>query len=168
MSTLTANTSALISWALTETTGAAGQADTGAREWSHIFEDGSGDYQANLKYTARRTLAASATETIDFTALTQGYLDATGASFSFAAIKLFLLVNRGTAASNIITIDTNGLADPLDEIVTAGSIRLHYDGTWLVSNKRVGWAVTSSAKNLRFTNIDGSNAVTYDILAIGV
>lgn len=166
--TLEAAISLDLAWLDTEAVGGAQQTDAGSRLFTHLFQHGAGAYQANKKYQDRRTLAASASETLDFTALTQEYLDATSSSYSFSAIKALVIRNRGTQTSQKLSISTVAPTNPLDQIIQSGTLRVFYDDIWLVTNRITGWPVSGSAKELEFANLDGANALTYDILVLGV
>lgn len=127
---------------------------------------GTGAGKADKAYTARRTLAASATEDLDL----DGVLtDAFGATITFAKIK-GLFIAAAAANTNGVVVgaaSSNAWASLLN---TTGTITLR-PGTALAlvaGAADTGYAVTASTGDvLKVANSAGGSPVTYDICIVG-
>lgn len=129
------------------------------------FTDGTTAGQADLCWSDRRTVAASATDTID---LNGGGLTSLGASVAFVKVTAVIVRNRSTTAGDVLHVGpaaVNGWIGPwvdtsdLNAIDPDGSLSLHSD---------TGWTVTAgSADSIRIIETGGANAVEYDIYILG-
>jgi len=132
---------------------------------NNAFTAGAGLDQCNLIYAETITLAASATQTLDLTALT----DNLGNAIAFAKVKGLLIVAAvantnnvlvGNAASNAWFAWCDAATDVIK--VLPGGVML------LVAPTAAGFAVTAStAMNLKLANSSSGTAVTFDIMILG-
>jgi hypothetical protein len=133
--------------------------------YSKQFTNGAGANQADRVWTDQRTVAASATDTID---LAGSLSDAFGAALSFARVKA-ILVQAATGNSNNVNVvrpASNGV--PL--FLAAGDgVPVKPGGLWLwVAPDAAGVAVTAGTGDLLdFVNSGAGSPVTYDVVIIG-
>lgn len=127
------------------------------------FEDGTGDAQADLVWSDRRTLAGSADETID---LAGALTDAFGASVSFAEVTAIVIrVRTSGGAVAIGPNSSNGWLGPFAD--ASDRIEIGQGGPPFCIGKAVGWAVTAGTGDLLFVANPDGTSVTYDIAIIG-
>lgn len=129
------------------------------------WPSGTAEDQADLLWHDQRTLAASASETLD---LAGGLTNAFGATLTFARVKLMVVaaadgntnaVQVGGAASNAFV---NWVANSSDVVNVMPDGQL-----WLIAPK-AGYAVTAgTGDQLKIGNSAGGTPVTYDIVIIG-
>lgn len=128
---------------------------------------GAGLNQASVVWSDTRTLAASATENLDFagTALT----DALGVAVNLTKVKALIVV-ADAANTNDVIVGGHATAalstmfgDPTDTVlVKPGGILA------LVAPNAAGYAVTATTADLlKMTNSAGSTGVTYTIIVVG-
>lgn len=127
--------------------------------------DGTGTGQASKTFTDRRTIAGSATDTLDLTAV---LLDAFGAAITFTAIKAIIIK---AAADNGDDIEIGGNAAAFASFMGAATetIIVKPGGLLvLTTGEGAGYAVTATtADMLDITNAD-ADPVDYDIILIGI
>lgn len=152
----------------------AGAPDLGETDYSlalnpgYTFTDGSGANQANKLFVDTRTLAASATENLDFSgALT----DPLGAAVVYTKIR-GILVRAAAANTNDVIVGglltgAFGLASPFG--LDGSSVKVKPGGVFLLVAPDVnGYAVTAgSADLLKIANSAAGTGVTYDIVVLG-
>lgn len=128
--------------------------------------DGAGLNQANQVYSGRRTLAASANESLD---LSGGLTNAFGTTLTFTKVKALVIVAAtgntndvivGGAASNGF-ISWVGAADD--------TVKVKPGGMFVISAPTAaGLPVTAATADLlKVANSAGGSSVTYDIIVIG-
>jgi len=169
--TLTADVRGGVSWTLAAASDLSSQADSGNVGFVHSYQDGSGHYQAAVRWHDRRTLAAATSETLDLTALTQQLLDGTQA-VTLATLRELVIVNHGTAADQTLDVSTDGLTNGLWELLdegnqTGGAIRLHRGGVWAISRKKLGWVIAAGTKEIELINNAPGDATDYSIYMVG-
>jgi len=129
------------------------------------FLDGTGAGQIDRAYHAQRTLAASATEDLDFSG---SLTNPISGSAVFARIKYILVVaaSGNTNNVNVIRPASNGL--PLF-LAASDGIAVRPGGKFEHGvADATGIVVTAgTADLLTFTNSAGSTSVTYDVLVLG-
>lgn len=127
------------------------------------FLTGSGPAQASAVFSDTRTLAASATETLD---LNGTLLDAFGQSVAFTSLKAILIKAHATNTNNVVVGDAASNAQT-GFLGATGTITLEPgDFALLVSNN--GFTVTpTTADLLKVANSAGGTGVTYDVVLIG-
>jgi hypothetical protein len=133
---------------------------------SFPLANGTGANQADLRFADRRTLAASASESLD---LAGSLVDALGTTLTFARVKA-LLVEASSANTNNVVLGgaasnafVNWVSDATDKVVIRpGGLLL------LVAPGATGYAVTAATGDLlQVANSGGTTGVTYDITIIG-
>jgi hypothetical protein len=131
---------------------------------ARAFADGSGAGQASVLYTASRTLAGGANESLDLngTAL----LDSFGTALALTKIKGVIIQARDANTTNLTVGNvTNGVAT----IFGATFSLVLQPGEFLakVTNSNAGYVVTPTTGDLlNIANAAGA-AATYDIIIIG-
>ncbi|WP_242890267.1 hypothetical protein [Actinomadura litoris] len=133
---------------------------------SFPLANGTGANQADRLFADRRTLAASASESLD---LAGSLVDTLGATITFARVRA-LLVEASSGNTNNVVVGgaaSNAFAsmfgDATDKLVVrpGGAILLLAPGA-------TGYAVTATTGDLlQVANSGGTTSVTYDITIIG-
>ena len=129
------------------------------------FTNGNGSGNADRIWKDTRTLAASATENLDFSgSLTDIY----GATMAFADIRA-IIVTASSANTNNVQVQrasTNGV--PLFMAASDG-VEVRPNGVFVLAcNDATGYVVTASTGDLlTITNSAGSTSVTYNIVVVG-
>ncbi|MCX5658581.1 MAG: hypothetical protein NTW19_02530 [Planctomycetota bacterium] len=155
---------ASISAPATKATGLSTSNDPLAQACALTLTDGVADGQANQQWHARRTLAASATESLD---LSGSLRDAFGDAVAFARVKAILL--RNDSATGTLTLGGGSNAF-VGWFGSAGeTITLRPGGFLLIAcADAAGYAVTNaSADLLRLHNNDSANPLTYELVLVG-
>lgn len=127
--------------------------------------DGSGAGQANMQWSDRRTLAASATEDLDLAGSLTGPV---GGTLTFARVKA-VLIKAAAANTNNVNV-TRPAANGAPIFLAAGDgLPVKPGGLFLwVAPDATGVAVTAATGDLlTLTNSSAGTAVTYDIVVIG-
>lgn len=130
---------------------------------SALFDlsDGTGTDQADLKYFARRTLAAATSENLDL----RGVLaDQFGNTLSIAKVKAIMISNPSTN-DGVLTIGGAG-ANPWTAMFT-GTIDIPIGGCILIGGPKAGEAVTAGTGDILKVLNNGTASVNYDIMVIG-
>jgi len=135
---------------------------------THNLAFGTGAAKANQIWSDRRTLGASADETLDLVgALTNAF----GATVSLAKVKAIVIHNRsdeqGTATDAAIKIEPG--TTPPDNCPT---IPLLPAGGFAViacadADGFLGTLAGGSKDGIKITNLDGADAAQYDFIVIG-
>lgn len=130
---------------------------------SRVFADGSGAGQAAVLYTASRTLASGANESLDLngTALQ----DTFGVNLALTKIKGVIIQARDANTTNLTVAN---VANSINMFGATFSLTLQ-PGELLakVTNSNAGYAVTPGTGDLlNIANAAGASA-TYDIILIG-
>lgn len=131
------------------------------------FASGTGAGQADLIFSDRRTLAASASESLDLAGV---LLDAFGATLTFVKIKGLYI---SAADANINTVVVGAAAStPWATLLSAtGTVTLRpgsFLGVGVGAADATGYAVTASTADLlKITNGGSGTSVSYDIAIIG-
>lgn len=122
--------------------------------------------QADMLWSDRRTLAASATEDLDLAASLSPHVG-TG-TLTFARVKALIVVASSANTNNVNVTRPASNGVPL--FLAAGDGVAVRPGGLLVlaALDATGYAVTASTGDLiTFTNSAGSTGVTYDVVIIG-
>ena len=129
--------------------------------------DGSGDLQATQLYTAKRTLAASANESLDLngTALENLFGDAV----ALTKVKALLIIADSANVNDVVfgPAAANGFVTPFN--AAADRIKVKPNGfALLVAPDANGYAVTAGTGDLLYVaNSGAGSSVTYTIVVIG-
>lgn len=136
----------------------------GIEKMLSLFEGTDATNKANILFSDRRTLAASANEDID---LAGALADAFGATITAAEIvAIFISAASGNTNNvNVTRPASNGFAGPFLAAGDGVSVR---PGEWQPFVSQSGWAVTAGTGDLlNVANSAGSTSVTYDIVVVG-
>ena len=126
---------------------------------------GTGLGQADMQWSDRRTLAASATEDLDLAGSLTGPI---GTTLTFARIKA-VLIKAAAANTNDVQL-TRPASNGAPLFLAAGDgLAVKPGGLFLwVAPNAAGVAVTEATGDLlTLTNSAGSTSVTYDVIVIG-
>lgn len=128
--------------------------------------DGSTAGNFNKVFRDTRTLAASATESLD---LAGGLTDAFGNTITFTAIKA-IIIKAASGNTNDVIIGnaaSNQFVGPFG--AAAHTVQLKPGQIFAISATNTGWTVTASTGDLlKIANSAGSTSVNYDILILGI
>lgn len=134
-------------------------------EKTYSFTSGTAAGEADLCWSDRRTVAASATDTID---LAGGGLKSLGASVNFAKVTAIIIRNRSTTAGDVLQVGpaaANGFVGPW---VDASDLNSISPEGFAVFQNDTGWTVTGgSVDTIRIVETGGANSVVYDIFVLG-
>lgn len=126
---------------------------------------GTGANQANNIFTDTRTLAASATETLD---LAGGLTSALGVTLTFTAIKAIKIHAAAANTNNVVVGGGSNpfigpFVDPTDKLsIPPGGMLL------LANPSAAGWAVTASTGDLILVaNSSSGTGVDYTVTIVG-
>lgn len=129
------------------------------------FLTGSGLDQASKVYTEALSIAASSSETLDLTTLT----DPLGAALSFGAVKAVVILADATNANTILVGNaaSNQWAAPFDAATDV--VKVMPGGALVLLNPTAaGWTVDSTHKSLKLANSAGGSVVTGSLVVIGI
>lgn len=130
-----------------------------------VLNTGTGAGNANVKYSAQLTIAASATQTLNLAALTDNF----GNALDFVRIKQLYIENSSIGKSSAIAVGNAG-TNPFAGIWSPGTATISIrNGAHLhvgVAQDATGYAV-GTGTNLLITNDDASNAATVNVVLIG-
>ncbi|MFG2976299.1 hypothetical protein ACGFYY_25365 [Streptomyces sp. NPDC048331] len=137
------------------------------RRYAAHLESGAGAGKADRIFADQRTLAASATETLD---LAGALTDNLGTATVFARVKFILVAAISTNVNNVV-VGANGSNDFVGLLNAAGTITLR-PGAWFASASgsadATGMAVTAATGDLlKIANSSSGSSVVYDIIVIG-
>ncbi|MFJ3834445.1 hypothetical protein ACIPY6_02890 [Streptomyces sp. NPDC090054] len=142
-------------------------ADDLKKRYAAHLESGAGAGKADRVFADTRTLAASATETLD---LAGSLTDAYGATTSFARVKFILVAAAGANANNVI-VGANASADFVGLLNAAGTVTLRPGMAFAAmasSSDATGMVVTATTADLiKIANSAGGTSVTYDVIIVG-
>jgi hypothetical protein len=151
----------------TGTTDLSSPVDVLLKQYGVHLESGAGAGMADRVFHDQRTLAASATETLD---LAGSLTDAFGATQAFARVKA-IIVKAAAANTNNVIIGANASADFVGLLNAAGTITLRPGmafAAFVGSADATGMVVTATTADLiKVANSAGSTSVTYDVIIVG-
>ena len=142
-----------------------GAIDNDRLDYAQQLLDGNGDNQAEAVWHAEsQTLLDAASTTLDLTSLARTILG-DAHTVTFLTVKAVLIVNRSTSGGELLV--GGAAADEWSEPFGADGDRLvvPLDSPALLANRKDGWDVDASNKNLRLAASGGN--VTYSIAIIG-
>lgn len=165
--TLNTTVSASVAWARTEALDLGNVVDSNSLKYSVTMADGTSASQADKVWHDERTLAASANDDLDLTALTQSIYGST-VTTSFAKVKGILIVVTTTTTAYYLTVGAAASAEWTAPFNAAGDkVKVGANSALLLSSVVDGWAVTdTSADTLRISN-PSAGSVTYRITIWG-
>lgn len=128
--------------------------------------DGTGAGQANRVWSDTRTLAASASETLD---LAGTLTDAFGDAFTLARVKMLAVIAKADNANNVVVggASSNAWVGPF--AAANNTVQVRPNGMLIMAcQDATGWAVTAGTGDLlQIANGGSGTSVTYDIVIIG-
>ncbi|MFJ7070182.1 hypothetical protein [Streptomyces sp. NPDC101115] len=131
------------------------------------LESGTGAGKADLVFHDRRTLNASANETLDLAGV---LTDAYGAAITFARIK-YIAFAAASGNTNNVVVGANAANDWVGLLNAAGTLTLRPGMTFAAmsgSADATGMAVTAGTGDLlKVANSGAGSSVTYDIVIVG-
>jgi hypothetical protein len=142
-----------------------GALDNDKLTYGKLFADGSGANQAEaIWHLESQEILDAATVTHDLTALTRTILGETLTS-TLLLVKAILIVNESTSGGQIIVggAGTNEWSEAFG--ADGDQVVVPLDSPMLLSNRRCGWEVDDTHKNLKLAASGGD--VTYSIAIIG-
>lgn len=165
---LTAELAVSLAWVFRDQLDLSTVADAAALSHERSLADGTGADQADKIWHATRTLAGSAHDDLDLTALTRT-LFGSALSISLAKVKAILIINTSTVAGEMLRVGgaaSAPFASPFNG-ASASVVEVGPDSALLLANNKDGWTVTDgSADLLRVANPNGTS-VTYKIAILG-
>ncbi|MFI8104708.1 hypothetical protein [Streptomyces sp. NPDC086023] len=142
-------------------------ADNLLKKYAVHLESGAGAGRADRVFADTRTLAASASETLD---LAGSLTDSYGTTTSFARVK-FILVAASLGNTNNVVVGNNASADFVGLWNAAGTLTLRPGmvfAAFAASTDATGMVVTATTADLiKVANSAGSTSVTYDVIIVG-
>ena len=156
------------SWLLEESDDLDAPKVSSYRRFLQQFQPGSGSGQVTKLFRDSRSLSASASETLDLSALVENVLAETRV-ISFTTVRGIMVIATSTPADAVLTITTVGTSDGFDSLFggAAGSTRLGPGDVFAWTRRLAGAGVDSGNKDLKFTNDDADAAATYDVVIVG-
>lgn len=135
------------------------------KSYSTALTQGTGDNNANMIWHDQRTLAASATEDLDFAASLTSIIN--GATLTFTKIKA-IIVFAAAANTNNVQVTRPASAGVVLFLAASDGVAVLPGGMFLLTAPKAGIAVTATTADLvTFTNSAGTTSVTYDVVVIG-
>ncbi len=142
-----------------------GALDNDRLDYAGQLLEGNGDDQAEAVWHVEdQILLDAASTTLDLTALTRSMLGDT-VTLTLLKVKALLIVNQDTSVGELVVGDA--AADEWSEPFTADGDQIVAppDSPLLLANRRTGWEVDASNKNLKLAASGGD--VTYSIAIVG-
>lgn len=137
----------------------------GPNDTKITLENGTATGQASKIFSDQRTLAASATESLDLAA---SLVDALGSTLTFATIKAIYIKASADNTNDVIVggAASNAFYGPFD--AADNTVQVKPGGAMLLVAPKTGWAVTASTADiLKIANSAGTTGVTYDVVLVG-
>jgi hypothetical protein len=134
--------------------------------YNKSISNGTGASQATSVYKDNRTLAASASETLDINGGT--VKDAFGNSFAPSRVIGFCIAASGSNTNNVVV--GNAAANAWAPMFDAATDTITYrpgGAGCMFAPDATGWTADGTHKNIKIANSSSGTAVTYDILIIG-
>lgn len=130
------------------------------------LQDGSGAGQANKIFSDTRTLAASASESLDLAGV---LTDAFGAAITFAKVKAIIVAAKAANTNDVVVggAASNAFATPFG--AATDKVKVKPGGAFALFDPGAnGYAVTATTADLlQIANGNSGTPVTYDIVIVG-
>ena len=142
-----------------------GAVDNDRLDYAEWLLEGNGDGQAEaVWHDEDQTLLSGASTTLDLTGLTRTVLGDTN-TVTFLKVKAVLIVSHDTSTGELLVGDaaSDQWAEPFG--ADGDRVVVPPDSPLLLSNRKTGWTVDASNKNLKLAASDGD--VDYSIAVIG-
>ena len=138
-----------------------------AVDYSQLFSSGTGANQASNLFHDSRTLAASASETLDLAGV---LANAFGVTLTFTKIKA-LIVHAASGNTNDVVVGgaaTNAWVGMFSDATDKVTVKPGGTLVWIAPDANGGAVVASTGDSLQVANGGAGTGVTYDIIVIGV
>jgi hypothetical protein len=124
--------------------------------------NGTGTGQADKAYSARRTIAGSGTDALDFSGVLN---DAFGQPITMASVKAIVIL---AAAANDGTLEVGGGATPFASIFgdATDAVVVKPGGLFVIADAGDGYAVTEGTGDVLTIANTGAAQATYDVVII--
>lgn len=168
MPTLASDITVDLGWRWLESLGIGNVVDKGNLKVTSRFADGESDGKANREFYDRRTLLATANETLDLQALSRTQFADTH-NVNLRKVKLLLVRNLSTDYDIVVgNSGSNAFNQPFNDL-DAGAQIVQKGGNGLYLNVAPGegWFVEPLRKDLKIENL-GAGPAQYDIFILGV
>jgi hypothetical protein len=132
---------------------------------AHTFEDGTANGQADTIFADQRTLAASASESLD---LAGALTDPLGGAAVFAEVAAIEIRAAAGNTNNVVVggAASNAFVGPFG--AADNTIAVPPGGVLVLSHPGAGWPVTAGTGDLlQIANSGAGSPVTYDVVIIG-
>jgi len=142
-----------------------GAVDNDRLEYAELLLSGNGDNQAEaVWHETSQLLLSGASATLDLTDLTRSVLG-DAHSVTFLTVKAVMIVSESASAGELLV--GSAASDEWSEPFGADGdqIAVAQDSPLLMANRKNGWDVDASNKNLKLAAVGGD--VTYSIAVIG-
>ena len=160
-----ANVTAGVSGQYTSTRGLGSASFTLDQSILAQFAPGTGSGKADVAFSDRRTLVASATENLD---LVGSLTDPLGSTATFGHVKAIYIVASAANTNNVILggAASNAFLGPFGGTTPTASIPP--GGFMVFAQPGAGWTVTASTGDLlKVANSAAGTSVQYDVIIIG-
>lgn len=135
------------------------------QDYTQLLSSGTGANQANALWYDDRTLAASASETLDFNG---SLTDAFGNSVTCTKLKS-LVIKAAAANTNSVLVGGGSTSITTLFTDTSDQLILRPGGVFVfTAPDATGAAITTSTDDLTLTNSAGSTSVAFDIIVLCV
>lgn len=137
-----------------------------ASRFGVALADGTGAGEANRIFADRRTLAASASESLD---LAGTLLDAFGDTLTLTRVKALIVVAAAANTNNVVIggAVSNAWVGPFGAAAHTAQVRPGGMAVFACTDA-TGWAVTAGTGDLlQMANSGAGSAVTYDVIVVG-
>lgn len=134
------------------------------------WTDGTGDEQVKRMFRRTGTLLANTEVALD---MAGSLLDVFGNTLTFAQVKLIVVKNLGTAATQILKFGQLGtptsgnlLSDIFDGLTTA-RVKIRHGGVFALGAPNTGYTVTGGSADVILLSNEAALSVDYDIVVLG-
>ena len=131
------------------------------------FTFGTASWQANQVYAATRSVDIAANDDIDLSGVLTNWA---GETILFTAIKKILIFNRSTRDGNNLIFGGGPLNTILSDFGASSALAntAYAEGVWERSMPHTGYTVSGGSADVFRVHNNGTTAIDYDILIIGV
>jgi len=165
--TLAVDIKASLVWLFQDTLDLSIVADVSKLEYTVALPDGTATDEADRLWHDQRTVAASANDDLDLTALARTIFGS-AVSIEMVKVKALLIVNIATTAGEELLVGgaaAQAWAAPFG--ASTHKVRVPADSCLLLVNRKSGWAVANGSSDvLRIANA-GTGDITYRIAVVG-
>ena len=155
-----------VGWLYRDLSGLATIADASHLEYARTFVDGVASEEADKIWHHGGMIAGGESHDWELSALRR-QLFGSEIQATIARVKLILLVNLGTASSDVLELKSSPVRGWSAAIGEAGVLQAAADSCLLLTNRRTGWGVSAgTADRVRIFN-PGLTAIEYQLVVVG-